>query len=319
MPRHKKTIVEYRNYILPIHFPVLLLTGNRWRISDKKSGRLHFHNCLEIGICHSDSGIMEFEDMPMKFHIGDITFIPKDLPHTTYSDPDTASLWSYIFLDPEELFRDIIDFSTQNLEITTSTSSLSPYLILSKKEHPKVNFLVSSVIEEMKEQKFNYQTSVRGLLLSLCIELFRIQKDNKQEVEIKHQDEIKETPENALVISPVLDYIRKNYMLQFTIEDLAMISHLSVTHFRRVFHDIMGTNPLDYVNKTRIYKACSLLKSTEDSILSISEQVGFHSVSSFNRYFIKVIGVSPRVWRRQLPQSVDKAEKQSIFEFSGWI
>ncbi|MFR7459620.1 MAG: hypothetical protein ACLUW8_01695 [Subdoligranulum sp.] len=33
--------------------------------------------------------------------------------------------------------------------------------------------------------------------------------------------------------------------------------------------------PLDYLNRTRIAKACSLLRMTDDSILTISEKVGF--------------------------------------------
>ena len=128
-----------------------------------------------------------------------------------------------------------------------------------------------------------------------------------------------EIVENSLVISPALDYIEENYMQQFTIEYLAELCHWSPTHFRRVFHDIMGTSPLDYVNNTRILKSCILLRSTEHSILDISEMVGFHSVSSFNRYFIKLMQMSPREYRKQMQQSEKKAENQSILEFAGWM
>ena len=108
-------------------------------------------------------------------------------------------------------------------------------------------------------------------------------------------------------------------MQQFTIEYLAELCHWSPTHFRRVFHDIMGTSLLDYVNNTRILKSCILLRSTEHSILDISEMVGFHSVSSFNRYFIKLMQMSPREYRKQMQQSEKKAENQSILEFAGWM
>ena len=61
MPLKKpKPVVEYRNYYLPSSFPVLLLTGSNWTISDIRSENLHFHNCLEIGICHSHDGTLEF-------------------------------------------------------------------------------------------------------------------------------------------------------------------------------------------------------------------------------------------------------------------
>ena len=54
MAKSKRAVTEYRSYYLPTHFPVLLLSGDYWKISDIPSGSLHFHNCLEIGICHSE-------------------------------------------------------------------------------------------------------------------------------------------------------------------------------------------------------------------------------------------------------------------------
>lgn len=73
------------------------------------SKNLHFHNCLEIGVCHSDSGYMEFigKKDPLLFREGDVTCIPRNIPHTTYSSPGTESHWSYLFIDPAELFRNI--------------------------------------------------------------------------------------------------------------------------------------------------------------------------------------------------------------------
>ena len=108
-------------------------------------------------------------------------------------------------------------------------------------------------------------------------------------------------------------------MQQFTVDYLADLCHLSVTHFRRVFHSIMGVSPLEFIMNTRISRACVLLRSTEDSILSISEQVGFHSISSFNRCFLKIMELTPRAWRNQSLHSEAKAGKQSILEFRGWV
>lgn len=336
MSRRKKIITEYRHYSLPLNFPVLLLSGERWRISEKKSNRLHFHNCLEIGLCHSDSGIMEIEDTPMQFKAGDVTCIPRHLPHTTYSSPGEESLWSYIFVDPEELFRNLFNGSAKNFE--SPMARIKNYRhIMNKEEYPKVYFLVSSIIEELLEQKNNYQDSVRGLMLSLYIELLRIHYaentnpvENANRTENLKYNEVTKTSENTkpagkkendniLVISKALDFIHKNYMQSISIDDLADICHLSVSHFRRTFHEIMGAAPLDFLNSTRIDEACRLLRSTEESILTISEQVGFHSISSFNRSFMKLMGVPPRVWRKQTLQSEANSSKASILEFTGWM
>lgn len=324
MAKQKGVITEYRSYYLPMHFPVLLLSGDYWKISDVPSGRLHFHNCLEIGVCHSDGGCIEFMGKPLPFRAGDVTVIPRNIPHTTYSSPGTESQWSYIFLDPQELFHNMLPAAWKNYELF-NLSSRSYRPILSQSEYPLVYQLTSGIIRELEEQRPSYQLSAKGLLLSLYIELLRIEAFGKNGggADIASAAEAApgqpEDKENSLVIAPALDYIEENYSNQFTIEYLAELCHWSPTHFRRVFHDIMGTSPLDFINNTRITKACNLLRSTEDSILNISETVGFHSVSSFNRYFIKIMQTSPREYRKQMQKSDKRMENQSILEYAGWL
>lgn len=314
MSRKKKAIIEYRHYSLPMNFPILLLSGDRWRISDIKSEHLHFHDCLEIGICHSDSGIMEIQGDSIPFKAGDVTCIPRFLPHTTYSLPSTASLWSYIFFAPEELFKNLFRSPDNNFERPMSSMKISNY-ILSKEKYPKVYNLVAAIVDELKQQNPYYRENAQGLLLSLYIELLRIYSKTEKLADKKTEHNL----EGTFVISPVLEYIYKNYMTPITIDFLAGLCHLSSTHFRRIFHEIMGTSPIEFINSTRIDEACKLLKSTEDSILSISEQVGFHSISSFNRCFAKLIDEPPREWRKRVLQAEAQSAKASILEFTGWV
>lgn len=320
MARTKNVITEYRNYFLPLHFPVLLLSGDYWKISDVPSGRLHFHNCLEIGVCHSDSGCLEIFGEPIPFKEGDVTVIPKNVTHTTYSAPGTESHWSYLFLDPQELFRNMLPTTWKNYNLSLYVSQ-NLQVIFDRNTYPQIYQLATSVIRELEEQRPSYQLSARGLLLSLYIEIVRVLTLEQNGGGTECPRIVKNEPEsdNALVIAPALNYIEENYSSQFTIEYLADLCHWSPTHFRRVFHDIMGTSPLDFVNNTRITKACNLLRSTEDSVLNISETVGFGSVSSFNRYFIKIMQVSPREYRKQMQSSDSRAENHSILEYAGWL
>lgn len=314
MPRKKKPVIEYRRYSMPLHFPVLLLSGERWKISDVKSEHLHFHNHLEIGICHSDSGFMDIGGESVPFQAGDVTCIPRYLPHTTYSSPGTASRWSYLFFSPEELFQSSFGSAYSKGGIPPLPGVKGRSCILSKELHPKVHQLATSIVEELSQQHSYYQESACGLLLSLYIELLRITSGHAAGPE----QDTEHARISACVISPVLEYITKNYMTPVTIDDLADLCHLSPTHFRRKFHEIMGTAPLDFLNSTRIEEACKLLKSTDDSILSISEQAGFQSISSFNRCFSRLMGKSPKEWRRGA-QSEAQSAKASILEFEGWI
>ncbi len=321
MAKQKASPTEYRNYFLPMNFPVLLLAGDHWRISDVPSGRLHFHNCLEIGICHSDGGTMEFFGNPVHFQAGDVTVVPRNVPHTTYSDPGKESLWSYIYLSPRDLFRGLLPSSWQNYDLSVYSFKGYKY-ILNREDYPNVHHLATQVARELQELRPSYQLSAKGLLLSLYIELYRIEsmaEDGQDNGSHSPKRDEERSPERMLTIAPVLDYIEDNYMQQFTMEDLSQLCHLSSTHFRRVFHEIMGTSPLDYVNNTRIMKACGLLRSTEASVLDISEMVGFRSVSSFNRCFSRIMQMPPREYRRQMQQADSRTSNLPALEYAGWL
>lgn len=310
MSRPKRPVIEYRSYLLPDCFPIILLRGEKWRISDVPSGTLHFHNCLEIGLCESDGGTMEFSGTPYPFHAGDVTVIAGDIPHTTYSAPGTASKWSYIFVNVEDLFYPYFP-----LEIISNRETLQKLLescsaILPRKIYPEIYMLVTAVMNELEQKETNFSFSVRGLMLSLMMKLINIYSQAEKE----GAGDIR-MHENSLAISPALRYIRENYMLDFPIESLASICHMSPTHFRRTFRSVMGSSAQAYLNHTRIAKAAVLLRTTEQPVLSISEEVGYRSLSSFNRNFLDMEGVTPLEYRKQM----SFIRNQSILKCTGWL
>lgn len=315
MAKQKRTITEYRNYYLSPHFPVILLSGEHWQISDIHSTRLHFHNCLEIGIVHSGSGTLQFYDHSLNFKAGDVTVIPRNVSHTTYSAPGTQSHWSYLFLDPKELFHNFLHSNWTYHDL--SRYYLKGYKhILSENEYPSIHSLVRHIIQELLEEKSNYQLSARSLLLAVYIDICRIQSIQNDSVENSSKYSI---PDNALLLAPVLDYIEDNYMSPLHISQLSNLCHWSPTHFRRIFRNIIGTSPLDFINNKRIIKSCNLLCTTQESILNISEMVGFHSLSSYNRCFTKMMNMSPREYRKQNIQTNFNIKHPAILEYAGWM
>ncbi len=314
MSNQQKSIIEYRHYSLPIEFPVVLLTGQRWDISDIKSDRLHFHNCLEIGICHIGNGFMDFENETVPFKAGDITCVPRFLPHTTYSSPGTYSRWSYLFFSPEHIFNELLLQPHFNFEDPRSELSVSDY-ILPNADNTILKKILHVIITELRDKRLFYQTNTKNLLSSLYIELLRL---------FKESSEAPDAPKNAekrfnLVIAPALDYIHKHYMESLTTPFLADLCNLSETHFRRLFGSIMGSSPMEFINSVRIDEACRLLLTTKESVLTISEQVGFHSVSSFNRHFSALLDDTPSKWRKKGALGDSPSATASILKFTGWI
>jgi len=306
MAKFLKRPIEYRVYELPEGFPALVFTGDQWRISDVRSNRLHFHNCLEIGICHSDSGMMEFENKPLPFREDDVTIVSRNILHTTYSSPGRSSLWTYMFIQPERLIPSYLQQSLQDAQLYNEIEQ-NICEIFSKDDYPQIYFYASRIAMNLEEKPLNYKTDVSALCVSLMIELMRLRSDNPLYNQRK--------PEvNALVLAPALDFLHENYNQQFQIGKLAELCSMSLTHFRRVFGEIMDCSPLEFLHRTRIIQARNMLRGTNLSILEISEFVGYGSISGFNRHFLSITGMSPSEWRR----NTDAVPKQFVTTHSGW-
>ena len=247
---------------------------------------------------------MNFSGKVVPFKAGDITLVAGDVPHTTWSDPGCASKWSYIFTDAEELLRPFFDpAALPNSRLLTQV--LHGWSgIFSSADHPALAHYVKMILQEMQTCSLNYEISVRGLFVALITEVMRLSTEQNDSAAA-----------NRMVIAPALTYIDEFYMENFSIRDLADVCSMSESHFRRVFRELVGMGPLDYLNRTRITKACSLLRMTDDSILTISEKVGFGSMSSFNRHFYEVMGTPPSDWRRATGTGIGT----SILKYSGWL
>ena len=304
MARPKRTVLEYRNYELPPGFPVLLLTGDQWHISPIPGKHLHIHNCLEIGLCHSSGGTMVFGGQRVHFSAGDVTCIARNVPHTTWSDPEQASRWTYLFLDPEALLGPVIPRRADNIKGREYLLS-SCHLLLHPDQHPWAAQYVTDIAEELSQRGPGYQTCVRGLFTALLTRIMRV-----------YSQEDGEHARDAYmsVLSPALDYIHENYMQEFPQQKLSEICHISPTHFRRLFKEQIGASPLSFLHQTRILKSCVLLPSSGLTVTEIAGRVGYNSLSSYNRHFVQAMGCTPMMWRKTAGDSL----RPSLLTFSGW-
>ncbi len=99
-------------------------------------------------------------------------------------------------------------------------------------------------------------------------------------------------------IASALDHIDENFRLDIRLDDLCAISSMSRSNFERLFVDLVGMTPCDYIRRRRIDHALSLLSGTSLSILEIALASGYHNTSNFNRQFRAVVGRTPGEVRR---------------------
>lgn len=105
------------------------------------------------------------------------------------------------------------------------------------------------------------------------------------------------TDEGDIRIQSTLDYIMENYAEPITMLDCAEFSHLSPSYFSRVFQKATAMTFREFLNRTRVDKACELLKDTSESMSTIAFTVGFSSESYFGVVFKQIKGCSPIAYR----------------------
>ena len=97
----------------------------------------------------------------------------------------------------------------------------------------------------------------------------------------------------------VLEYVRDNYAEPMEIKELAALVHLSVSQFERRFRKVFQISPLKHIMRVRIRAACVRLTTTNDTIATIALDCGFYDHSHFTRNFRKLMGASPKDYRKQ--------------------
>lgn len=98
-------------------------------------------------------------------------------------------------------------------------------------------------------------------------------------------------------------YISQNCTKPLTLDDISMQIGVSKYHFSHIFKTYTNMTFIDFLTTERIKRAEFLISDPQAHIIDIAFDSGFSSVSSFNRAFKKIKGISPSEFRKTLIQS----------------
>ena len=98
-------------------------------------------------------------------------------------------------------------------------------------------------------------------------------------------------------ILQVQHHIQANYSKTLNVQILAALACMSERTFLRQFTNATTLKPIQYIQKTRVLKACELLETTPHSFEKIALNIGYNDVNSFRKVFIKIIGLSPSAFK----------------------
>lgn len=306
----KKQKIELRYYELPEHEPALALQGEEWvRTYGTRSEALHFHNLMEIGVCHWGEGEMVVDDQTRAYSGGAVTMIPANCLHTTLSKEDSLNDWAYLFVDPERILKRA--FPDEGVFVDAAVRRLnSGALYFDAKAGESCARLIELILAEYREQSDYHDGVVQSLLVSLLLLFARKGGQSGR------------APGSSVAglgqIMPAIEYIDKNYMNPVSIAELAAQCSLSEAHLRRKFKEYMNMSPVDHLTLVRMRRGCELLNTTSLPVPEVALRVGYQSVSSFSRNFQKLIGTTPYHYKKLSMDYRGKLMRYNITAKKGW-
>lgn len=282
-----KRVEEFRYYEMPIGRYDLALLGDSW-ITNYKTREQHFHNYFEIGYCYFGEGMVLQGERWDSYGPGAISLIPSYFPHGVQNEGEDISRWEFLYLDLNGFVEDYYPGGSYEKRRVLAEITQFP-IVVNEKDYLWLCRVVRAILEEEREPKVLNKEVIGGYMFVLIQELIRLNRivSAEHEKEDLHIEKIR----------PALVYIETHYQEEIKINELADCCNVSEPHFRKLFRKCMNISPLEHINTVRIQKACDLLQKKDYPVSELAWQVGYTSVSTFERNFKKIVGQSPKQWR----------------------
>ena len=254
--------------------PAVLLFGWQNRKNATESLPPHFHrNCFEIVYISAGSVIFSIDGTDYKLSGGDVFITQPNQIHSTNSLPISVCemYWFHLAADSKQFLY--LNDSASRYVREKLASFKTPQLHTNAKE---IYPLIKSAFD-ICAQGSNPQLA--GQYLSLL--LYKL-------IEYQDKTTFKLTPD----IGRVLNYIMDHLTDDISLEQLADISHLSVSQFKQKFKNQIGFSPRQFINYEKIEFSKTLLLEGM-SVTDVSSMLGFDNSSYFAVVFKRFNLCSP--------------------------
>ncbi|MDO5548908.1 MAG: AraC family transcriptional regulator [Eubacteriales bacterium] len=152
---------------------------------------------------------------------------------------------------------------------------------------PQVRRLFLGIGEQVRRQK-KAQPEVASMFAASILLLVR---------ELAISQEQTEQTKEAQLAQRISAYIDEHFSEEISLETLEWEFKVSKYHIAHLFSRQIGYSPIQYLQRRRIGEAQTRLVFTDQKVIDIAQDVGFHSSSYFTRTFTKIVGMSPVVYR----------------------
>jgi AraC-like DNA-binding protein len=273
-----------------IDFPFSISKGIHY-----KSHFPHTHNFTELEIITSGSANHIVEGKVYNIKKGDVVVL---MPSFVHELQNVQELEHYNFkFDLEKLI--LLETDIEKLSGFQSLFILEPFhryqhdyishMTLDEEQFANVKILCNLIYTEWNNKRDGYKWVVKSYFLALLTYLARNYSPKASGSSPKIKD-----------IVNTVSYIQENLSQKITVSMLASMACLSERQYTRIFKEVYGVSPIEYVINCRLTLACRMMKNTQKSLLEISMNCGFGDKVYFCRLFKNRYGITPGQYRKSL-------------------
>lgn len=259
--------------------------------------RMNRHHYYEL--CYVSSGETEWyiQDTIVPAETGDLVVMGSDIYHRPISVSPAASRLKFLFFEPELLSLTVHGNSDDQelLKPFHGQATGFQHVIPAHTGLPEhVSGLIQQIHEELPATTACKRLAVKAYLQMIMVMLLKHYASYIDQCEYLNRKRA-----DLERLRPVFNHLELHSHLQIHIETVAHLCAMSSSHFMSLFKRATGQSFHSYLNQFRIAKAQALLATTNMPLDAISHDTGFCNQSYFGSIFRKLVGETPRAYRRR--------------------
>lgn len=255
---------------------------------DFRQVAVHWQDSMELVYIKRGSGLVQTGAQVCTAQSGDIFVLTPGTLHAIRQIESCTMEYENIIFDVE-LLGGAEDLCAEKylLPLQSGRLALPEHITPDEVWYPQAADCLKEAEEANRCKQFGYELCIKGALLRFLALLIAQSKALPPAEKASTQR-----------LRAVLQWISAHYSEPVCVADAAALCQCSPNHFMRWFRQMTGQTFIIFLREYRLNAAAEALRTTEDTVLSISEQCGFENLSYFNREFKAHFGMTPREYRK---------------------
>ena len=264
--------------------PEILYAFDLWNRPDNEN-MIHHHDFFEISIILQGESLYLIDNEWRTVRSGDILLFNPGVDHAEKQLLNTYS---------HQLHIGIRNFKLHGLAQNHFPTTQS--LLSMQDSQLKIFDKAWQLIEEFNQQQTNFNLMGKALVMEMMILILRSLEKKER---LSDETQASQNDRMHQVVQLIMTYMENNYAKDISIEQLATLYYVSPTYLSKIFKDLTGFSPINYLIQIRLKKAHELLTTDDLTVKEVAKAVGYEDAYHFSKSFKKHFGTSPSLVKKQ--------------------